>query len=119
MTKLPLKPLHQVRVIKDTLEIVLSQPSDDYVLVVLTDKVDFDVIDMQDRVLRAFPNLLHIKREYSSSVSKELAFGGGDDKPLDPFTICKGFIGDLDEESEEILRAIIDEAVGNEKGVRE
>ena len=117
ITKLPLKPLHNVRVIRDTLENVLAQPSDDYVLVVLTDKIDLDVIDMQDRVLKAFPNLLHIKRECVTSGGKEFSAREEGNQPLDPFSICKSFIGDIDDETEELLKAIIDEAVENEIGV--
>ncbi len=117
ITKLPLKPLHQVRVIKDTLDNVLSQTSDDYVLVVLTDKKDLDVIDMRERVQRAFPNLLNIKREFAAAERKEITAAGEGDQPLDPFSICKSFIGELDEETEEILKAIIDEAIESEKGV--
>ena len=50
MTALPLTPLHQVRVIKGTLEEVLREPCGDYVTDILTDKVDLDVIDMQERI---------------------------------------------------------------------
>ena len=46
MTPLPLTPLHQVRVIKGTLEEVLREACGDYVTVILTDKVDLDVIAM-------------------------------------------------------------------------
>ena len=62
-TVLPLEPLHQVRVVKGTLEEVLKQACKDYVTVILTDKVDLDVIDMQERIRIAFPNLLEIRRE--------------------------------------------------------
>ena len=57
VTVLPLKPLRQVRVIKGKLEEVLEQGCEDYVTVILTDKVDLDVIDMQDRLRLAFPYL--------------------------------------------------------------
>ena len=43
---LPLEPLHEVRVIEDTLEEILKQGCDDYVTAVLTDKVEFDIFDM-------------------------------------------------------------------------
>ena len=52
---LPLKPLHEVRVIEDTLEEILKQGRDDYVTAVLTDKVEFDIFDMQARLRAAFP----------------------------------------------------------------
>ena len=43
---LPLVPLRQIRVIRGDLEEVLAQTCRDYVTVILTDKVDLDVIDM-------------------------------------------------------------------------
>ena len=55
---LPLRPLHQVRVLEGCLEEVLARPSEDYVTVTLTDPADLNVIDMQDRLRTAFPNLL-------------------------------------------------------------
>lgn len=63
ITVLPLMPLRQVRVVKGSLEEVLQQKSQDYVTVILTDKADLDVIDMQDRLRLAFPYLLEIRRE--------------------------------------------------------
>ena len=47
---IPLEPLRQIKVIKGDLESVLAQRCKDYVTVILTDKVDLDVIDMQDRL---------------------------------------------------------------------
>lgn len=60
---LPLRPLHQVRVLEGCLEEVLARPSEDYVTVTLTDPADLNVIDMQDRLRTAFPNLLEIRRK--------------------------------------------------------
>ena len=60
ITVLPLMPLRQVRVAKGSLEEVLQQKSQDYVTVILTDKADLDVIDMQDRLRLAFPYLLEM-----------------------------------------------------------
>ena len=114
--RIPLNPMHQVRVIQDTLENVLKQSSSDYVLVELTDKVDLDVIDMRDRIQRAFPNLLNIRRVVNMADKKEFNISEGDNKPLDPFSICKSFIGDLDDEDEEILRSIINLAKEAERG---
>ena len=62
-TILPLEPLRQVKVVKGTLEEVLKESCKDYVTVILTDKADLDVIDMQERIRLAFPNLLEIRRE--------------------------------------------------------
>jgi len=43
------------RIIEDTYENVLSQGSDDYVTIILTDDKDLDVFDMQDRISPAKP----------------------------------------------------------------
>ena len=53
-TILPLEPLRQVKVVKGTLEEVLKESCKDYVTVVLTDKADLDVIDMQECIRLAF-----------------------------------------------------------------
>ncbi len=60
---LPLEPLHQIRVIRGTLEEVVNQSCEDYVTVILNDKADLDIMDMQDRLRCAFPGLLEIRRE--------------------------------------------------------
>ena len=57
-TVLPLRPLRQVRVIKGNLKEVLKESCEDYVAVVLCDKVDLDVIDMQDRLRLALGKVL-------------------------------------------------------------
>lgn len=104
-TVLPLVPLRQVMVIKGTLEEVLKQSCEDYVTVILTDQVDFDVIDMQARIRLAFPNLLEIRREvqrkadYSGNVSQEVQ--------TDPFALCCSFLGDLDPEEKTLLQEVI------------
>ena len=104
-TILPLEPLRQVKVVKGTLEEVLKESCKDYVTVILTDKVDLDVIDMQERIRLAFPNLLEIRREnqrkadYSRSIQeKEL---------LDPYELCCSFLKDLDEEEKMILQDVL------------
>lgn len=105
ITVLPLEPLHEVRVIEDTLEEILKQGCDDYVTAVLTDKVEFDIFDMQARLRAAFPNLLEIRRvntqraDYSRKI---LA-----DEELDPYELCCSFLKDIDEDSLAIIRDII------------
>lgn len=104
-TVLPLKPLRQVRVIKGSLKEVLKQGCNDYATVILTDKVDLDVIDMQERIRSRFPNLLEIRREtwrkadYSGSIAAEA--------DLDPFDLCCSFLRELDEADQELLRDVI------------
>ena len=42
---------------------MLGQACEDYVTVILTDREDLDVLDMQDKLRSAFPYLLEIRRE--------------------------------------------------------
>ena len=104
-TILPLEPLRQVKVGKGTLEEVLKESCKDYVTVILTDKADLDVIDMQERIRLAFPNLLEIRREnqrktdYTRTLQTE--------ELLDPYELCCSFLKDLDEEEKMILQDVL------------
>ena len=108
---LPLEPLHEVRVIEDRLEEILKQGCDDYVTAVLTDKVEFDIFDMQARLRAAFPNLLEIRRvntqraDYSRKIQA--------DEELDPYELCCSFLKDIDEDSLAIIRDIINSIEGS------
>ena len=105
VTVLPLNPLRQVRVIKGKLEEVLKQGCEDYVTVILTDKVDLDVIDMQDRLRLAFPKLLEIRREGLRNAVTEMHME--EQKFLDPFELCCAFLQDTDEVEKELLMDVI------------
>ena len=113
-TVLPLIPLRQVRVIRGELTEVLAQASDDYVTVILTDQVDLDILDMQDRLRNAFPHLLEIRREtqrtadYSNEPEQQ-------DNP-DPFELCCSFLKNADEREKEILRDVINTVQEVEQG---
>lgn len=104
-TVLPLYPLHQVRVIKGELEEILAEKSQDYVTVILTDKKDLDVIDMQERIRLAFPNLLEIRREnqrkadYARTLKSETL--------MNPYELCCSFLKNMDEKEKEILQDVI------------
>lgn len=103
---LPLTPLRQVRVIRGTLEEVLAQACGDYVSIVLTDRVDLDVLDMQDRLRHAFPMLLEIRRE--AVCRADYARAHTVDAALDPFALCKAFLGDdVDAAAQDLLRDVI------------
>lgn len=108
ITVLPLTPLHEVRIEKGRLSEVLARPSEDYVTVVLTDQEDLDVIDMQERLRIAFPNLLEVRRENQRKAVYERTVAV-QDMP-DAFALCSGFLGELDEESMDILRDVINAA---------
>ncbi len=107
---IPLNPLRQIKVIKGNLESVLAQSCMDYVTVILTDKVDLDVIDMQDRLRLAFPGLLEIRRE--SARQADYARYTACEKELNPFELCCQFLGNTDEEEQEILQDIINTVQG-------
>ncbi len=102
---LPLEPLRQVRVIRGELEEVLKQGCRDYVTVVLTDRVDLDVFDMQDKIRSTFPNLLEIRRE----TLRRTDYGRvcAVQEELDPFELCCAFLNEPDDEEKAILRDVI------------
>ena len=104
-TVLPLEPLRQVRVIRGELEEVLKQGCGDYVTVVLTDRVDLDVFDMQDKIRSAFPHLLEIRRETLRRTDYERAYAVQEE--LDPFELCCAFLNEPDEEEKALLRDVI------------
>ena len=104
-TVLPLKPLHQVKVIRGGLEEVLTEKSLDYVTVILTDKVDLDVMDMQERIRLAFPNLLEIRRENQRKADYTRALKS--ETLLNPYELCCSFLKNIDEKEKEILQDVI------------
>ena len=104
-TVLPLYPLHQVRVIKGELEEVLAEKSQDYVTVVLTDKKDLDVIDMQERIRLAFPNLLEIRRENQRKADYARVLKS--ETLMNPYELCCSFLKNMDEKEKEILQDVI------------
>lgn len=110
---IPLVPLRQVRVIEGELEEVLKQSCNDYVTVILTDKIDFNVFDLQDRIRMAFPNLLEIRRETLRRADYGKKFAA--ERNLDPFELCCSFLKDADEEEKELLRDVINHVVSPNK----
>ena len=104
-TVLPLKPLHKVKVVKGTLEEVLKENCTDYVTVILTDKADLDVIDMQERIRLAFPNLLEIRRENQRKADYSRALQT--EELLDPYELCCSFLKEINEEEKAILQDVL------------
>lgn len=107
ITVLPLHPLRRIRVITGELEEVLGQGCEDYVTVVLTDRAELDVSDMQDRLRNAFPNLLEIRREMQRRPGYEGDYAHQEEP--DPFELCCSFLnlGEGDEMERELLQDII------------
>ena len=112
-TVLPLTPLRQVKRIRGSLEEVLEQACGDFVSVVLTDKADLDVFDMQDRLRIAFPNLLEIRRENIRTVNYSADFAPETQKS--PFDLCCDFLGDLDQAERAILEDVVNTAMEGQK----
>lgn len=110
VTKLPLVPLRQIRVVKGELEEILQQACEDYVAVILTDKEDLAVIDMRERLYHAFPYLLEIRRENGrrTDYSRKVHM----DALLNPFELCCSFMGELDEKGQAIMRDVINTVKG-------
>lgn len=110
ITRLPLKPLREVRVIRGNLSEVLELACRDYVTVILTDRADLDIIDMRERIRLAFPNLLEIRREtekradYESEIDREAL--------LDPFELCCLFLKDMEEKDKAVMRDVINAVKG-------
>ena len=109
-TILPLEPLRQVRVIRGDLKEVLREGCGDYVTVILTDKVDLDVFDMQDKIRSAFPNLLEIRRETLRRADYMRGYAAQEE--LDPFELCCAFLKETDDEEKELLRDVINTVQG-------
>ena len=109
---LPLTPLRQVRIVKGSLEEVLLQGCDDFVTVILTDKVDYDVMDLQDRIRHTFPNLLEIRRTTLRTV--DYSVQPAMDEEMDAFALCNAFLKDLDEEEKAILQTAVNAALSGE-----
>lgn len=109
---LPLVPLRQVRILKGELQEVLQQSCEDYVTVILTDKIDFDICDMQDRLRSAFPNLLEIRREHIRKADYD--FEDQDMEMMSAFDLCLSFLKDLEEEERNILQEVINNVQGEQ-----
>ena len=73
--------------------------------VILTDKVDLDIMDMQDRIRMAFPYLLEIRREVlrKADYHEEMMA----EREQNPFELCCSFLKDLDDEEKAILQDVI------------
>lgn len=104
-TVLPLKPLRKIKVVKGTLEEILKENCTDYVTVILTDKADLDVIDMQERIRLAFPNLLEIRRENQRKADYRRALQT--EELLDPYELCCSFLKEINEEEKAILQDVL------------
>ena len=107
----PLIPRREVRVIRGSLREVTESACDDYVSVILTDREDLDIIDMQSRLHAAFPNLLEIRREGMRSASYDEAYTQEEIHIADPLTLCAAFMKISEQEEMEILKDVIEKVI--------
>ncbi len=63
---------------------------------------------MQDHIRQAFPNVLEIRRDAVREVNTGIE--AAEEILTDPFELCRSYLGDLDEEEQELLRSVINEA---------
>ena len=109
---LPLTPLRRVLKISGQLSEVLSQECDDYVSVTITDPEDLNVWDMQDRLMRAFPNLLEVRRQ--TAYAPEERGGYSPEEEMSAYELCEAFLGKLEQGEQTLLAEVINSALEEE-----
>ena len=119
---IPLKPLHDMRMIKGSIENILSKEvinaadSDDYLHITLTDKDN--IIDAMDKVRSAYPNVMQLEFERdmkgnTKGVYEATGVGTKPDNELfyDFYKLQNGV--EIDSEKAELVDSILEEV--NEK----
>ena len=104
-TAIPLKPLHEVRIIKGTLNEILNQSYDDYVSVILTETPQ--QTDISARIIEAFPNLLEIRYSSRNSTYSDIINKPETTTAKNIFELCEYFVKGLNNDEKNILRDII------------
>lgn len=104
-TAIPLKPLHEVRIIKGTLNEILNQSYDDYVSVILTETPQ--QTDISARITEAFPNLLEIRYSFRNSTYSDIINKPETTTAKSIFELCEYFVKDLNNDEKNILRDVI------------
>ena len=103
--EIPLHPLHAVRVIRGTAEEILSERSEDYVSVILTDEAESSPEDLMWRIRDAYPRVLEVRRENTRTADYREGREGS--SLPDPFELCCAFLNDPDEEEKKMLADVI------------
>lgn len=89
--ELPFRPLRGVRSLKGKhAELLLSEPSDDFIKIVLTD--DVPVIDGMKRLRVNFPNACELRYERDQRAPEIKALGGGRVKVTEPLEVIGDFL---------------------------
>ena len=119
---IPLKPLHDMRMIKGSIENILSKEvinaadSDDYLHITLTDKDN--IIDAMDKVRSAYPNVMQLEFERdmkgnTKGVYEATGVGTKPDNELfyDFYKLQNGV--EIDSEKAELVDSILEEVKEN------
>lgn len=104
---LPFRPLRGVRSLKGRhAELLLAEPSDDFIKIVLTD--DVPVIDGMKRLRVNFPNACELQYERDQRAPEIKALGEGRLTAADPLDVIGDFLGFVREDAmTEVERAIV------------
>ncbi|MDE5770757.1 MAG: exonuclease SbcCD subunit D [Ruminococcus sp.] len=102
---IPLKPLHEVRIIEGSFDEIMEQGCDDYVTAVITEKTETGRKDTKNELKSRFPNLLEVRMDNVIKPDYRVKYSA--DKEMDVFELCKSFLSDTDESEQEILRDVI------------
>lgn len=102
-TVIPLRPIHEVRIIKGALTEVLSQSCDDYVSIIVTDSQE--KTDIAAMISEAFPNLLEIRRKINRRSAVTRSYNA--DNAMSIFELFEYFLQDASNSEKDILRDVI------------
>lgn len=117
---IPLIPLRNIRRIQGKPEDITAQACNDYVEAEVIDgESNYDKQEIKNMLRDAFPYLLNIKwikpdNEVMAAYDKTENVIAGNE--ADPLTMCKMFLGELNDDEEKMLTEVINELNANEKG---
>jgi DNA repair protein SbcD/Mre11 len=98
ITELPFKPLRGVRSLRGKhAELLLAEPSDDFIKIVLTD--DVPVIDGMKRLRAIFPNACELRYERDARAPEIKALGEGRVSVADPLDVLADFLAFVREDA--------------------
>lgn len=105
ISAIPLKPLHEVRVVKGDSDYILSQGCDDYVSIIITDSQNKN--DISARISECFPNLLEIRFSDLNYAHNDISIKPEVTTSKNIFDLCECFLNDLNDIEREILQDVI------------
>ena len=110
---IPLKPLHEIRILKGTFSELMEQSSEDYVTAVVTEESGIVKKNIKNELKSRFPNLLEVRINNPSRPDYSVKYS--EDREKDIFELCKSFLDGADETEQEILRDIINKVKEEEE----